>query len=78
MKFGILLLKDTSGAKIHDIARKHRQDGMEITIEILKEWLAGKGKQPVTWWTLIEVLKDVEFSELAKDIELQCSKYCEC
>ena len=54
------------------IANKYREDGKAITIEILREWLAGRGKQPVTWQTFIEVLKDAGFSELAKDIEFQC------
>ena len=56
---------------MRDIARQYRGDGKTITIEILREWLAGSGKQPVTWWTFIEVLKDVGFSELAKDIEFR-------
>jgi len=57
---------------VHDIANKYREDGKKITIEFLREWLGGRGKQPVTWWTFIEVLKDAEFSELAKDIEFRC------
>ena len=72
MTFGILLLEDTKGARVRVIANKHREDGVDITIEILGEWLDGRGKQPVTWWTFIEVLKDAGFSELAKDIEFQC------
>lgn len=68
--FGILLLEDDNGSKIRDITSKHRDDGKKIVIEILQEWLVGKGKQPVTWQTLMEVLKDSEFPELAKDIEL--------
>ena len=72
--FGILLLKDTKGARIRVIANKHRDDGMKITIEILEEWLNGRGEQPVTWLTLVKVLKDAGFSELAKDIELRCIK----
>ena len=29
----------------------------------------GRGMLPVTWATLIEVLKESEYSELAKDVE---------
>ena len=68
--FGILLLEDDNGSRIRDIANKHRDDGKKIAIEILQEWLVGKGRQPVTWQTLVEVLKDAGFSELAKDIKL--------
>jgi len=72
LNFGTLLLNDIKGARMRVIADKYREDGKTITIEILREWLGGRGKQPVTWWTFIEVLKDAGFSELAKDIELRC------
>ena len=36
---------------------------------ILKQWIQGKGMQPVQWSTLIDVLKEIELSELAKKIE---------
>ena len=35
----------------------------------LKKWLTGRGKQPVTWTTLVEVLRDCQLSTLASDIE---------
>ena len=37
-------------------------------MEILEEWIAGRGKRPVTWSTLIEVLHDIELSTLAREI----------
>lgn len=67
-KFGVLLLEDNSGARIRDIANKHRDYGQKVVIEILQEWLIGKGKQPVSWQTLTAVLKDAGFYELEKDI----------
>ena len=48
---------------------KHRGDAEQINMEILEEWVNGRGKQPVSWVTLTEVLRDVELSELASDIE---------
>ena len=72
--FGILLLNDKTGAKVTAIARKHSNDGEQINIEVLQEWLQGKGTKPVTWQTLIEVLKDAGLSELAKDIEVSLSQ----
>ena len=50
-------------------ALKHMNDANEINIEILEEWVAGKGKHPVTWKTLTEVLHDIELSTLAEEIE---------
>ena len=38
-------------------------------MEILEEWIAGRGKHPVTWNTLVEVLHDIELSALAREIE---------
>ena len=67
--FGLLLLEDHNGARIRAIALKHMNDANEINIEIIEEWVAGKGKHPVTWKTLIQVLYDIELSTLAGEIE---------
>ena len=48
---------------------KHRGDVEQINMEILREWVNGRGKQPVSWATLTEVLRDVELSVLARDID---------
>ena len=49
-------------------------DANEINIEIIEEWVAGKGKHSVTWktvtWkTLTHVLCDIELSTLVEEIE---------
>ena len=67
--FGLLLLEDHNGARIRALALKHMNDSNEINIEIIEEWIAGKGKQPVTWKILTEVLRDIELSTLAEEIE---------
>ena len=51
------------------MAHKHLNDAEQINTEILQEWLTGKGKQPVTWATLVEVLRDIELTALAREIE---------
>ena len=51
------------------MARRNHYDAEQINTEILQEWLIGRGKQPVTWATLVEVLRDIEQSTLAGDIE---------
>ena len=38
-------------------------------MEILQQWISGRGRQPVSWETLTEVLRDVELGELASEIE---------
>ena len=51
------------------MAHKHSNDAEQINIEVLTQWLTGRGKQPVTWATLVEVLRDIELSTLAGEIE---------
>ena len=73
-QFGAILLpQDQSGARVKNMAYKHSNDPERINTEILREWLTGNGKQPVTWSTLVEVLRDIGLSALADDISnVQC------
>ena len=66
--FGTILLEDDSGKKVDNIVHAHRERPERINTEILQEWLTGSGKQPVTWETLVKVLKDIKLSTLAGDI----------
>ena len=67
--FGPLLLKDSNGTTVDNIIYKHNNDPVQINTEILKEWLNGSGKQPVTWEILIETLNECNLVTLAKDIK---------
>jgi len=67
--FCILLLEDRTGERVSAIAEKCMNDAEKSTANILEEWIAGKGKHPVTWKTLTEVLHDSELSVLAGEIE---------
>ena len=69
LQFGTFLLDDRNGSRIKIMARKHHYDAEQINMEILQEWLNGRGKQPVTWTTFVQVLHDIEMSTLARDIE---------
>ena len=68
-QFGIFLLEDANGTRVRNMEYKHRGDPEQINVEILEEWVSGRGRLPVSWATLTEVLRDVELSELASDIE---------
>lgn len=69
VEFGSLLLPyDVTGAKVKNMAHRHHHDPEQIVTEILQEWLTGKGKQPVTWSTLVDVLHDIGLTTLADDI----------
>ena len=64
-----MLLEDHNGARIRSIAHKHNNDADQINTEVLEQWITHKGKQPVTWKTLTQVLHDIELSTLAEEIE---------
>ena len=55
--------------RVNSIAHKHKDDVEQINGEIIQQWIAGRGKHPVTWETLTEVLRDSELTTLAGEIE---------
>ena len=66
-KFGTLLLEDKNGNKVKNIeVSKH--DPVEITVEILKKWLQGKGRKPATWQTLVKCLRDTDLNTVADKV----------
>ena len=67
--FGTFLLSDRTGSRVKIMAHKHHYDAEQINIEILQEWLSGRGKQPVNWTTLVEILHDIKLSTLAGEIK---------
>ena len=69
-QFGIFLLNDPNGTRVHNIKHKHREDAEQINTEILQEWATGRGKKPVSWETLTTVLRDIELGILASEIEV--------
>ena len=69
VQFGAFLLDDSTGSRVKILAHKHHYDAERINTEILQEWLTGRGKQPVTWTSLVEVFCDIELSTLAGEIK---------
>ena len=68
-RLGILLLNDKKGSVVDQISCDCRDKAADIVYEILKRWIRGKGKQPVTWKTLTDTLRAVGLTELATCIE---------
>ena len=68
-QFGLLLLEDDTGARIQALTHKHMKDAERINMEVLQQWLAGRGKHPITWKTLTQVLQDIELCTLAGEIK---------
>ena len=76
--FGLFLLDDDNQQRIKSIAHKYMNDAEEINKEILEQWITGKGKHPVTWKTLTQVLHDIGLSTLAREIEaVKCGQCTE-
>ena len=67
--FGLHLLDDPNGTRVRTLEFEYRPSTERINTEILREWVTGKGKKPVTWETLTEVLRDIELGALASEIE---------
>lgn len=66
---GVMLLNDEDGSVVKAIVSQYQLDAVEITVEILTQWVCGKGKQPVSWRTLIDTLQDIGLTELATAID---------
>ncbi len=67
--FGTTLL-DCSAAAISALEKQYQHDALSINHEIFSRWLQGEGKQPVTWATLVGVLRDIGMNSLADDIKV--------
>ena len=68
LKFGIFLLENKTGAHVRSLVTKHSKDCESINMEIVEEWLQGRGAKPVSWKTLTRILKAVKLTVLAQDI----------
>ena len=73
-EFGAQLLDDPTGTKVRNIEAAKLRDPKEINIEILREWLNGGGRVPVTWQALVKVLQDIDKGELAAEIAAYCEQ----
>ena len=66
-KFGIKILVDKTGDEVEEI-KDEQTVANKIKRTIVRRWLAGKGNNPVTWRTLVEVLDSMELREVTKEI----------
>ena len=67
--FGMFLLQDSDGSKVSALELTWQRASLPICRDIMKDWLQGKGKTPVTYATLLHCLRDADLHNLAKDIE---------
>ena len=67
-QFGLKLLEDTDGNIMDDIIENCNGNTGKIKRQIVIDWVWGKGKKPITWETLAEVVSTMGLAVLAKDI----------
>ena len=68
-EFGTFLLLDDTGKRVQNMEHTFMNSPEYINMEIFREWLDGRGRRPVTWETLVEVLREIELHILADDIQ---------
>ena len=54
---------------VDSLKEKYRGDPEEIVTAVYKKWINGAGRQPVTWQTLVDVLRDIKLNSLAEEME---------
>ncbi len=62
------LLNDRDGRTFQIIVGQYQCNPLWINHEIFSKWLQGKGRQPVTWATLVRVFRDIRMDSLADEI----------
>ena len=67
--FGSFLLQDTLGNNMAIISQNCRGRPKDMAMEVLREWLAGKGVE-VSWDSLIATLRDGELPLMAEQIQM--------
>ena len=72
---GTLILEDNNGKKVDNIKKAKLGDPVDTAVAILKMWVEGKGKTPVTWQTLVTCLRKTGLNVLADDIETVLSEH---
>ena len=70
---GVFLLNDKNGATILALKQQHHSRATSINFEILQQWIQGSGEKPVTWETLVKVLRKIKLHTLADKIESSLS-----
>lgn len=66
---GVHLLEDVTGSITDAIEKECLLNAAHINMKILQRWIKGQGRKPLSWVTLIDVLRDIQLSELAHEIE---------
>ena len=64
------LLEDDNCEIVDCFEEKYHHDPEKIVAAVYKKWISGTGKRPVSWQTLVDVLREIELNSLADEIEI--------
>ena len=67
--FGTFLLQDDHGNKMNNIRANHQGRPEDMGMEVLREWLAGKGVE-VSWESLMATLEKSKLHLMAEQIQM--------
>ena len=60
---------DFSEAEVIIIQRNHPSDVESACTDMFRRWLSGQHRQPVTWQTVIDCLRELDLNVVANDLE---------
>ena len=66
---GALFNFDPTGYTIDLIDTHNQSKPMACCTDTMKVWLGGRGRKPISWATLVEVLRNAEFNVLADEVD---------
>ena len=69
LDFGTRLLNDKQGSWVKSLEHQFQRDCNAINWNILHMWISGEGRKPISWETLVTVLKEIQLGVLAQKIE---------
>ena len=72
-KLGMYLLDDDNCEILDSLEESCCHDPVKIVTAVYKKWITGTGRKPVTWQTLVDVLRDIKLNSTADDIETTLS-----
>ncbi len=56
------------------IETKHRENAQEINLEVFRLWINGDGLKPISWNTVVTVLRKISLNALVSKINSTCNE----
>ncbi|KAL5475155.1 hypothetical protein EMCRGX_G027220 [Ephydatia muelleri] len=68
-KLAMHLMDDVNLVITASLEMQFRHNPEIIAKEVYKKWISGTGRKPISWQTLVCVLRDIQLNSLAEEIE---------